>query len=714
MDLDDFEEQDAPKEAPAKAPKFAPKVSKFKPQPKGKKPVRQEVSVTKSELPEPIAEVSVTKPEPQEPIASALSKEEDEDMKPKLDVEAKVPVESSVSDAARVNMEVDATREAGGEDDHMDIDNGEEVVEEEDVIVREIEVFFTPSVDPETQLYVLQYPLRPRWRPYELDERCEEVRVKPSTDEVEVDLSIDDSMNFDANYASMLEMKKQTLSSVWAPPSTRAGYAVGVLIGNKLHLNPVKAVVQLRPSMKHLSSDSKLKTRTESDADVTIKQEGSSQSKRASSSKTQTGTVNVQASDAEESWVPLKYHNPKSDISSAYLEKMATQNLSPIDFTMSPYDYMSSMCVGASNSSDKRKGPSRRVLLSLPLKKRIEKLLLEGAPVQKFVSIKHFAPDSSSEDLLEALGECGQLVQGLWVAKTALVIPSSDGQKRVARDFVLLLFSKSIEIRSSILKSYSKMETHMKDFLKIFAVERPSLGDWKFKEQTDWSFMKQYPHVVEKFKKSYESVERSLDGVLSKMIKVGPGGRSAAKPNVTKNPAKPLGSDKTATTTTASGSTKGTITHETREGLKKFLLKIFQTHKVCSFQFLCQNLRDQAISQSTLPKTDPRIAKLIAAAADGPQEELEEVINEVANKIHGFYVLKSSPDHPEHDSIRRIVINLLIGKGPNAKLKKAEIKEAVFLELKREMSNAEYKVVADICESKGSAWVLKSGDGKPT
>lgn len=88
----------------------------------------------------------------------------------------------------------------------------------------------------------MQYPLRPWWRPYELDERCDkvcvvlssrlfdrsckrerlcqilhlflQVRVKPDSAEVEVDLSIDaESNNFDADSNSKFNMKKQVPSS---------------------------------------------------------------------------------------------------------------------------------------------------------------------------------------------------------------------------------------------------------------------------------------------------------------------------------------------------------------------------------------------------------------------------------------------------------------------------------------------------------------------
>ncbi|WMV07533.1 hypothetical protein MTR67_000918 [Solanum verrucosum] len=51
----------------------------------------------------------------------------------------------------------------------------------------------------------------------------------------------------------------RTITMSWMPlPTCASGYAVGVLIGDKLHLNPVHAVVQLRPSKWNLK-ESELK-----------------------------------------------------------------------------------------------------------------------------------------------------------------------------------------------------------------------------------------------------------------------------------------------------------------------------------------------------------------------------------------------------------------------------------------------------------------------
>ena len=73
-----------------------------------------------------------------------------------------------------------------------------------------------------------------------------------------------------------------------------------------------------------------------------------------------------------------------------------------------------------------------------------------------------------------------------------------------------------------------------------------------------------------------------------------------------------------------------------------------------SFQLIRRGLSDLAVRTSTLPKVDPRSKKVTAAqyGVQAPPHELQKVISEIAIDIHGSYVLKSSPDHPEHDKLR--------------------------------------------------------------
>ncbi|RZC62986.1 hypothetical protein C5167_024733 [Papaver somniferum] len=128
--------------------------------------------------------------------------------------------------------------------------------DEEDEVVREIDVFFNPSpLDADTQLYVLQYPLRPSWRPYEMDQKCQKVRFKPKEVKVEIDLSLDLDENYDDNVDDHLRITKQTLVSKKVPLTK--GCAVGVLVGNQaLSLSVAKGdQVSRFVSLKYLAPD---------------------------------------------------------------------------------------------------------------------------------------------------------------------------------------------------------------------------------------------------------------------------------------------------------------------------------------------------------------------------------------------------------------------------------------------------------------------------
>ncbi|RZC67047.1 hypothetical protein C5167_010741 [Papaver somniferum] len=235
MDLDDLELTDQPNRVTtsSRPTRFAPKSAKLKPIPKS-------VPVI---LPEP--EKTLILPKKQEDIISIPHKNELEGVKQdeesKEEVESKELVES------------------------MEVDN-----DEDDEVVREIDVFFKPSpIDVDTQLYVLQYPLRPSWRPYDM-EKCQEVRVKPKKVQVEIDLSLDMDENYDVDVDEHLRITKQTLLS--QKVLLTRGCAVGVLVRNKLHLNPVNAAVQLRPSMEHVIPDN-LKKKKKNIVEATVKSE---------------------------------------------------------------------------------------------------------------------------------------------------------------------------------------------------------------------------------------------------------------------------------------------------------------------------------------------------------------------------------------------------------------------------------------------------------
>ncbi|XP_021763359.1 DNA-directed RNA polymerase III subunit RPC5-like [Chenopodium quinoa] len=658
----DFEDLDDPFQAPKPKPsRFAPKNARFQPKTKNSGAMKSEPKVE-------------------------VKKEED----------STVPV-------AEAKMEVDSVElkeEVMEEREIPETSNSMEVDVEEDCVVAEYDVYYTPR-DPATQLYVLQYPLRPSWRPYELEQRCTEVRYKPKSGEVEVDLSIDtNSDNYLKSDTDDGKLVTQTLSSSCKPPQTTS-YAIGVLFDKKLYLNPIHAVVQLRPSMESLdSSGSKIKQ-----PNVTFKEERSNNSAVAGPSRKEMKQTDPAA---VESWISLKYHSSATGLAEKYLRKMVTEQKDPLQFLMNPYDYLNSLCPRAVINKMTSRGPSKRFLLSLPLEERIKTLLVEGPSIQRFKVIKHLAPDDPVEEVLEILQKYALLVQGLWVLKSSIRHPNARGPEILARDYALLLFSQSPFIKDIELDVLGSQKSTGKIVLRELAVERPSCKDWKFKEATDVLFMKLHPDVVEKQMKLWEVNEQLIQQKFAS--------RKAVQASRSFNrPGSSLPSDEGAVReTTVARSASTSMSKETQEALPKILKKLFQSHKVCSFQTICRGLRDMAVSMSALPKADARAAVAAAKGVDAP-EELKAAIREIAYNVHDVYMLKSSSEHPEFDQLRKLVVDLFLGSGPNAKLKKGEFMEAAKIRLRKEPSNTEFqKVITELCVSKGGAWVLKSGDGIPS
>ena len=61
-------------------------------------------------------------------------------------------------------------------------------MEEDDPVERVIDVFMAPAL--ERNLFLLQYPLRPAWRPYDTA-KFENIKIKPNQKKLEVDMRLD-------------------------------------------------------------------------------------------------------------------------------------------------------------------------------------------------------------------------------------------------------------------------------------------------------------------------------------------------------------------------------------------------------------------------------------------------------------------------------------------------------------------------------------------
>ncbi|GJN35108.1 hypothetical protein PR202_gb23845 [Eleusine coracana subsp. coracana] len=71
-------------------------------------------------------------------------------------------------------------------------------------------------------------------------------------------------------------------------------------------------------------------------------------------------------------------------------------------------------------------------MVSLPLGDRLKKWFTEVSEVNQFDAVMHLAPTYSEEEILKVLPEYADLVRGLWVCKSSLLI--NDGMQAIIRD----------------------------------------------------------------------------------------------------------------------------------------------------------------------------------------------------------------------------------------------------------------------------------------
>ncbi|KAF8654908.1 hypothetical protein HU200_061337 [Digitaria exilis] len=666
VDMADLASLDAPAAssvAAAGAPRFRPR-GKGKPRPKPEAPKPKPVALPKLEPDPELQPVSASEPEPE--------------------AAPQAPPEDGRVDA----MEVDGAGDAAclGE-------RAEENVEEEDFVVREIDVYYTPKpFDDDTKLYIMQYPLRPCWRPYELNEICEEVRVKPLSSEVEVDLSVNtQSENYDQE--ARLRLTKQTLSSSKADDVS--DYAVGVLKGNLVHLNHIDAVVQLRPSMSHAISGRAYTRQALQSRETNV---GASGSKAPSRKGDDCLEDSKDHTEDTEPWISLTYEPAGSNIATKYHDKMISNEGGHIDFTMNNSDYVMSLCPGGSTSSKHiNKCQAIRKMLSLPLEERLKKWFTEVSEVNQFDALKHLAPTYSEEEILKVLPEYAYLVRGLWVCKSSLLFDDGYASKR---DRVLLEFTKRESIPANILDSWIRLDDpRRKRILFPLCKRRGILKDYKF-ISADLSFLKCYPHIVIEQECAWSTREMTICESLEMRNTVARKTKNSTRPNVASKGPHPN------TSRGRDGPAQGSD-----DLMQSVLGTVFTANKVRSMQAVVRDLRQLAAKYASDRKDEQKMQALSNAAkscASLPHDELRKKICDVAVEVHDVFVAK----HELKFSLRNVFILLFRRKEPNATLTKQEILAAAAERLRREVTEREYhQVVTEICIStEDGHLVLKNGD----
>ncbi|KAF4657712.1 hypothetical protein FOL47_008322 [Perkinsus chesapeaki] len=129
--------------------------------------------------------------------------------------------------------------------------------EDDDEVVHEIPVFLNRMQDPPDftgEMYLLQYPLRPVYRPYGDQGFLERVELRDDQKKLRLRYKLnDDSETFDQT-ATHSSMREQVLMAKTVTNKS-CTYCVGAVNSGQLTLTPLASFCQLRPDFTHVDKD---------------------------------------------------------------------------------------------------------------------------------------------------------------------------------------------------------------------------------------------------------------------------------------------------------------------------------------------------------------------------------------------------------------------------------------------------------------------------
>ena len=338
---------------------------------------------------------------------------------------------------------------------------------------------------------------------------------------------------------------------------------------------------------------------------------------------------------------------------------------------------------------------SKAQLESLPLAQRVHALFARGQKsVVRFARVMHFAPAGSDpEEVIAALRGVAHLVQGCWVACSALRC-GGDARRERVRDHALLHFSRSREIGSSAFgrgppppspPGELSLERLRRDVLAELAVPRTvgarggakgagaGAGDaassdvWTFIEQTDHEFIARYPELT----------KTELDGWKALAPWLESGTFADGSLNSGASPPQP-----------------GSVSNSAALAARALILPSMVTDGVVKLSFIRLQFERSG---------DPDVAKLALLR----EPEILGALGPNVVSVDGACCLKSIGD-AAIDPFREFLINFLRKRGRS--VRRTDVMEGAAAALGAAPTNAVYaRCLSDLCVSRGSTWVMKTG-----
>jgi len=387
---------------------------------------------------------------------------------------------------------------------------------EDDPVVHELDVYITHSLG---KLMLLQYPLRPTYKPYQNTAR-KQCRIRPVQQELELHMVLEENDTGPAKTQKLV---------VAHDPMISPNCAIGMLRGRELHLTHIKSFLQMQPSFEHVDAKvaemEQMNLKSESEEKKDAVQSVARKFAKVETDREKAARLssynNVQLEKTRETWVPCDYR-PSSHPYSAgqrralYCQK-DKQGVSGCEMTRTEYlsalipdegfeEYKSHSIIGLHD------------IKKLSINKQIEKLLV-NAKVLSYSEVCTLLEIEPSREVLSVLQDIAVLIQGHWVISSMILYPKGSHSPITgtpsevlcrARDFILWCFSEQPTVKRENLTNIIRIPAEeVQDILKQVSTLEAYVG-WSFKYSNNGCFDEEYPEVMLSQKKAWAKLYDEL------------------------------------------------------------------------------------------------------------------------------------------------------------------------------------------------------------
>ena len=289
----------------------------------------------------------------------------------------------------------------------------------DDPIELEIPIYLCD--DSNKELFLIQYPTRLPWRPFDLS-YVNDIRYKPEQKGIEMDVTIPQEY---IDEESTYKISSQTYNSITT--EIRSNYGVGFLKEIKkqpiLVLFPVSHVSQMRPQFNYIETDIK-ETKKENE---TVKEENKKRiAVSAAPTKKQKDLEQLKKDEAEEA-IKMKLYDTTSNETINIIENMIKNTKGKIEWETNINDYINKLAPLIEEET-----------VILPNRDRI----IDTLKIGKIMKLKRIVDLLNvKEDIVMGwLSELCYSVKGSLVLKTDF-IPEIGERENCVREYILSLLT---------------------------------------------------------------------------------------------------------------------------------------------------------------------------------------------------------------------------------------------------------------------------------